>query len=280
MSTLVKITKFRKNGLKFTPSGQGQKYDLPIELTVLFEKNEKNGFRVFALDLVHVPNFTEEMAVLLIETTARLRRRGGDLLVFNLHAKVTEDLALFSPQAYLSIARPASAPAKYEPLDDAEEEFSAKDFVEKTAQFKTNGLRKEVSEIQIAYREDQVYKACDFVVSEAEKMGFSANEVSRIKIAVYEACLNAVQHTNKSGIDDSMTVEVERMSDVMQINVHDHGRGFRVDNTQDYDVTEAASHRKTGGMGLHIIRKAMDKIEYQMDPIKGNKLVMIKHLIK
>jgi len=280
MKSLVQIEKFRKNGLKFTPSGQGENYDLPVELTIQFEKNEKNGFRVFAIDLLHVPHLTEEMVVLLIETTARLRRRGGELTIFNLHENLEEDFALFRPQAYLGVARRISAPSRYEPLaeqnighPDEEQDAvaSSSDFV---------GLRKEVSKMELPYHEEEVYKACDFVVQKAEEMRFPASEMSRIRIAVYEACLNAVQHSNKTGIDDNMIVEVETMGDMMQINVYDHGRGFHVDKTQEYDVTEAASHRKTGGMGLHIIRKAMDKVDYQMDPIQGNKLIMIKYLKK
>ncbi len=280
MSTLVQIEKFRKNGLRFTPSGQGENYDLPIELAGLFQQNERDGFRVFAIDLLHVQKLTEEMAVLLIETTARLRRRGGELYILNLHDNLQEDLALFRPHAYLAVARQISSPARYEPSVEpdpgpAEEEQSAA-----MLNNESGGLRKKVSEIELAYHEDEVYKACDFVVKKAEEMGFHSSEMSRIRIAVYEACLNAVQHSNKAGIDDNMTVEVETMNDMMQINVYDRGRGFHVDKTREYDVTEAASHRKTGGMGLHIIRKAMDNVDYQMDPIQGNKLVMVKYLKK
>jgi serine/threonine-protein kinase RsbW len=280
MNSLVQIAKFRKNGLKFIPTGQGEKYDLPIELTVLFEQNEKNGFRVFAIDLVHVPHLTEEMAALFIETTARLRRRGGDLLIFNLHSNLEEDLALFNPQAYLSIARSVSAPPEFEPKEAEQVEKKVESPVTSLKTAVSSGLHKEISEMEISFREDQVYKACDFVIEEAESMGFPESEISRIKIAVYEACLNAVQHSNKAGNDENMLVQVEKMGDMMQINVYDRGHGFHVDNTQDYDVTEAASHRKTGGMGLHIIRKAMDKVDYQMNPISGNKLMMIKYLKK
>lgn len=279
MSTLVQIEKFRTNGLKFTPSGQGENFDLPIELTIHFEQNEKNGFRVFAIDLLHVPHLTEELAVLLIETTARLRRRGGELYIFNLHNKLEEDLALFRPRDFLAV-RNNSFSSRFEPFEN-QDVNPMQDAAESGARQKDAvGLRKEVSGMELAYHEEEVYKACDFVLQKAEKMGFSASEMSRIRIAVYEACLNAVQHSNKAGIDDNMTVQVETMGDMLQVNVYDRGRGFRVDKTQDYDVTDAASHRKTGGMGLHIIRKAMDSVDYQMDPIEGNKLIMKKYLKK
>ena len=222
----------------------------------------------------------EDLTVLLIETTARLRRRGGDLYVFNLHSKVEEDLSLFNPKAYLSVARIVSAPATFEPSLEEDSTEEKRQPATASVSSEASGLRKEISEIEISFHEDQVYKACDFVIKEANEMGFPVNEISRIKIAVYEACLNAIQHSNKAGNDNNMTVQVEKMGDMLQINVFDRGRGFLVDNTEEYDVTEAASHRKTGGMGLHIIRKAMDKVDYKMNPILGNRLMMIKYLKK
>jgi len=276
MNTLVQIDKFRKNGIKFTPTGKGRNFELEIELTTLFERNERSGIRVFALDLVHVPSLSEELAVLLIEATARLRRRGGDLYLYNLHSRLQEDFNLFNPIAYLSIARPVSAPPHFESMDSEDVRGAGGPEMKSTPT--SAGLRKQVSEIVIPFQEDQVYKACDFVVKKAQEFGFPERELSRMKIAVYEACLNAVQHSNNAGQDANMIVEVETIGDMMQINVHDRGRGFQVDRAQEYDVTEAASHRKTGGMGLHIIRKAMDSVDYKMDSLRGNKLIMIKYL--
>ena len=109
-------------------------------------------------------------------------------------------------------------------------------------------------------------------------LGMDQTRVEAVSVAVVEACLNAIQHTQKTNINEKIIVEVETIEDALQINIYDRGRGFYVDEARDYDVTEAASHRKTGGMGLHIIRKAMDKVDYEIDPINGNKLVMLKYL--
>ncbi|MBN1466452.1 ATP-binding protein, partial [candidate division KSB1 bacterium] len=117
-----------------------------------------------------------------------------------------------------------------------------------------------------------------FVTARAKAIGFGENDLSRIKIAVYEACLNAIQHTRKMNPGDKVVVEVESRARTLVVNVYDRGIGFDPDKTHDYDVTDAASHRKTGGMGLHIIRRAMDEVNYQMDTLNGNKLIMVKHL--
>ena len=45
-----------------------------------------------------------------------------------------------------------------------------------------------------------------------------------------------------------------------------------------YDVQEVMDKRRSGGFGLHIIRRSMDNVEYHPDLVNGNRLIMVKHL--
>jgi anti-sigma regulatory factor (Ser/Thr protein kinase) len=45
-----------------------------------------------------------------------------------------------------------------------------------------------------------------------------------------------------------------------------------------YDVHEVMDKRRSGGFGLHIIRRSMDSVEYHPDALEGNRLVMVKKL--
>ncbi len=269
MNELVHIERFRKNGLKFIPQAQVSEFQLPIELVSLFEKYEKDGFRFFALDLQNMHNLSDDLVVLMLEMTARLRRRGGDLTIMNLHYTILEDVLTFNAKNYLAIAKNNVLPGSQK-LN----QVSSRQKPDK----KTAATSKIVNRIEIPYNEDDVYKVCEFVLSHAANLGFAKAEASRIKIAVYEACLNAIQHSRKMNPGDKVSIEVETLDNKLQINVYDRGSGFDPQKTNDYDVTEAASHRKTGGMGLHIIRRAMDEVNYKVDRLNGNKLIMIKYL--
>ncbi len=270
MNEFVQIERFRNNGLKFIPLPNVSDFQLPIALVSLFEKYEKDGFRFFAIDLKNMQRLSDDFIVLLLEMTARLRRRGGDLTVMNLHYTLLEDMLTFNAKKYLAVAKDeATAPAPRQvgaDIPQAEKKLNPKP------------IGKTVNRIEIPYNEDDVYKACDFVLSHASTMGFPETEASRIKIAVYEACLNAIQHSRKMSPGDKVSIEVETLENKLQINIYDRGTGFDPEKTNEYDVTEAASHRKTGGMGLHIIRRAMDEVNYEVDRLNGNKLIMIKYL--
>jgi len=277
MNKFFQIEQFRKDGLKFIPTAQASEDQLPIELIALFDKYEKDGFRLFALDLVNVSRLSAEFVVTLLELTARLRRKGGNFMIYNLHYDILEDILTFNPKNYLEIATNgphAGVSARTAARDSGMS--TTRTVVENKRKARHSDLK--VDRIEISYDEDEVYKACNFVTSRAAEMGFGENEVSRIKIAVYEACLNAIQHTRKMNPGDKVIVEVELMARTLLINVYDRGIGFDPADTREYDVTEAASHRKTGGMGLHIIRRAMDEVDYIEDYLHGNKLVMVKHL--
>jgi serine/threonine-protein kinase RsbW len=60
--------------------------------------------------------------------------------------------------------------------------------------------------------------------------------------------------------------------------VRDWGRCFEPDGVQDPDITAPLEERTLGGLGLFLIRRYMDQVEYTFDPILGNELLMIKAL--
>lgn len=270
MNELVQIERFRNNGLQFIPLANVSDFQLPVALVSLFEKYEKDGFRFFAIDLKNMQRLSDDLIVLMLEMTARLRRRGGDLTVMNLHYHLLEDMLTFNVKKFLAVAKDeTAAPMTHPPAVETPRSDKQKN---------ARAIGKTINRIEIPYNEDDVYRACDFVLSHAARMGFPETEASRIKIAVYEACLNAIQHSRKMSPGDKVSIEVETLENKLQINIYDRGTGFDPEKTNDYDVTEAASHRKTGGMGLHIIRRAMDEVNYEVDRLNGNKLIMIKYL--
>lgn len=142
------------------------------------------------------------------------------------------------------------------------------------------GWDKNTTRIELPYDEKSIYMATNLVTREAEVLGFSMNEISRIKIATYEACLNAIQHARMARAQAKIVVETERLMNALQIRVVDFGRGFQMREARPYDVAEAAQKGKTGGMGLHIIRRAMDIVDYRVDHLNGNTLQMTKYLRK
>ncbi len=123
-----------------------------------------------------------------------------------------------------------------------------------------------------------LYSICDFVMDYAEKVGFDKKEVGKIKIAVYEASLNVVEHSYHSNPENWIDVWVEVDAQKITIEIQDCGYSFEGISKKRYDVQNAMNKAQTGGFGLYIIRRSMDEIEYHPDEEQGNRLIMIKYL--
>ncbi|RME00239.1 MAG: hypothetical protein D6814_03905 [Calditrichaeota bacterium] len=125
-----------------------------------------------------------------------------------------------------------------------------------------------------------LYKVCDFVVKHARLAGLDEKEVAKIKISVYEACLNVIEHAYHSRPDNWIDVWVHYDAESFKIVIQDYGIGFDKNGPNSYNVEEAMERRQTGGFGLHIIQRSMDVVDYVADPVDGNKLTLIKYLAR
>ena len=123
-----------------------------------------------------------------------------------------------------------------------------------------------------------LYRLCDFVTGHAHQAGMEEKEIGKIKIAVYEACLNVIEHAYHSNPNHWIDLTVNYTSAQFAIIIQDKGLPFEMPKSKEYDVEEAMQKRRSGGFGLHIIHRATDEVDYKADPINGNRLTMSKKL--
>ena len=237
---------------------------------------QRKQYRI-VLDMARIPFPVASFIVLLLEVTARARRAGGDLQLINVSRSARNNLVTFSPIAYLSISQDfeehtvgKNAPS---PPTIEEERVEEK---QKKPEHKLRLIKQD--ELRVGSKSDNLYKICNFVVKLATAAGMEEKEVGKVKIAVYEACLNVIEHAYHSDPHRWINVEVSYDTDRFNIVIHDTGLSFRGYTSKPYDVQEAVENRRTGGFGMHIIGKSMDEVKYQSDPVTGNRLTMVKYL--
>lgn len=104
----------------------------------------------------------------------------------------------------------------------------------------------------------------------ANRMGFNIEEIEDIKVAVAEACTNAIKH----GLDEKFHLNVEIFEDKLQIDIEDSGKGYNVEELAKPDL----ENPKEGGLGIFIIKTLMDEVELHSKIGEGSKIKMIKYL--
>ena len=92
----------------------------------------------------------------------------------------------------------------------------------------------------------------------AQAAGLDADTLADLKLAITEACSNAVRHAYGSdGGDISLRIDLE--SDRLSVEVVDQGGGFDPTTVEDWQAS--ALHEQ--GMGLSIIRSVTDDLEVE-----------------
>jgi serine/threonine-protein kinase RsbW len=93
------------------------------------------------------------------------------------------------------------------------------------------------------------------VASAARRMALGRKEIADLKLAVTEACSNAMRHAYAEGPPGEIELELVLEPDRLQLVVEDHGTGIAL------PLPETAEPTERGGMGLPIMRAVVDELE-------------------
>jgi serine/threonine-protein kinase RsbW len=120
----------------------------------------------------------------------------------------------------------------------------------------------------------------EFVSSVATQAGLDEKDIAKLELAVDEACTNVIEHAY--GHDSTKEVTVRAIVDDENLNIHvvDTGRGFDPAAVPQPDLQSLISERRTGGLGLRVIKSLMDEVHYEIIPGIKNELHMTKRIRK
>lgn len=108
----------------------------------------------------------------------------------------------------------------------------------------------------------------------SERIGFNADETDKLVLAVDEACTNVIRHAYNLHFDERIVLTFTLGSDYFEVTIRDFGSGADPSKFQGRELDEI----RPGGLGLHFIRSAVDKVEYDAPPGGGMLLKMTKFI--
>lgn len=118
----------------------------------------------------------------------------------------------------------------------------------------------------------------DFVVDQARAAGLDEHAVWEVQLAVDEAATNVIQHSYAKA-PGPLTISTELVDGAFQIVICDQGRPFDPNEVPEPDLVSPLEERKTGGLGLYLMRKLMDRVEFRFENGE-NRLVMAKQVVQ
>lgn len=134
-------------------------------------------------------------------------------------------------------------------------------------------------QLVVPAQHDQLARLATFVAVAAAEVGFAKTQINRIELAVDEACSNIIDHAYKGGIGPiTLVVDCEPGRELKVILI-DRGKAFDPGQVPDFQPCGSLDHVKIGGLGIHLMRQAMDDVCFEFDvPGLGNRLTMTKRL--
>lgn len=134
------------------------------------------------------------------------------------------------------------------------------------------------NKIQLSSSTKNLSLVRDFIESKALASGFDESSINQIVMSVDEACTNIIKHAHKYNENEVIEIETLSSGGQFQIVLKYKGSGFNPNDLRNPDMKDYFSHFKVGGLGVPIMKKFMNKIEYVRKNSDYNCLTLTKFL--
>ena len=121
-----------------------------------------------------------------------------------------------------------------------------------------------MKELRLAASIENIETVTDFVNQELELLGCPMKSQLQIDVAIDELFGNIARYAYPAqGGDATVRVEVEEDPLSVIITFIDRGTPFDPLERKDPNVTLSADEREIGGLGIFLVKKTMDDIDYE-----------------
>ena len=113
---------------------------------------------------------------------------------------------------------------------------------------------------------ENIPRITEFVDAELERLGCGLKAQMAIDIALDEILANICHYAYKPGRGKvEVTVDTDERERTAKITFRDSGVPFDPLQREEPDTTLSAEERKIGGLGIFLVRKTMDAMEYRRE---------------
>jgi anti-sigma regulatory factor (Ser/Thr protein kinase) len=125
-----------------------------------------------------------------------------------------------------------------------------------------------LTEFEVASAEGNERAAMERVAEAIEDLGISEPKLERLKTAVAEATMNAMEHGNHYQEDLPVAIQVLCSDDLLRVRITDRGGGERIPDAETPDLeAKLAGEQKPRGWGLFLIERMVDEMQVTSDEV-------------
>ena len=136
----------------------------------------------------------------------------------------------------------------------------------------TSSLLSHQTAITVTNNLAELERVGDAIEEFGQRNGLPAKAVFEVKLAVDEVVTNVISYGYADGGDHQIAVRLSVDAGEIAIEVEDDGRPFNPLAVAPADVDQPVEDRQIGGLGIHLVRKLMDGLDYRRE---GNKNLLV-----
>ena len=126
---------------------------------------------------------------------------------------------------------------------------------------------------------DELPNIISFIETELEKFEFSFKIITQFNLVVEELFVNVASYAYKDKENGKckITIDYDKNKHEVKLSMEDNGIKFNPLEKEDPDTTLSVEDRPIGGLGILLVKKNMDNIEYKYEDNK-NILILSKNV--
>ncbi len=141
-----------------------------------------------------------------------------------------------------------------------------------------NGTRRTLAELSVPSEPGNERRAMDEVAGTVEGLGLPDRTLERLKTAVAEATMNAMEHGNRYRQEAPVLIEVSASDAELSVKITDEGAGPPTFDPQTPDLEAKLEGAQTPrGWGLFLIKSMVDEMNVTGDE-RHHTVELILHL--
>ncbi len=130
--------------------------------------------------------------------------------------------------------------------------------------------------IRIDANLDHLDLAREFVAEIAKRVPMNSQQVYDLELAVDEALTNVIEHGLADKDEKQVELSVTHENDLFTIVISHGGRDFNPGEHADPVMKEYLAERRVGGLGLFLMKKLMDQVEYTTGADGSQQIKLVK----
>jgi serine/threonine-protein kinase RsbW len=125
---------------------------------------------------------------------------------------------------------------------------------------------------------DSLARISEFITDATTQAGLDDHAAWQVQLAVDEAATNVIQHGYDEGAPGAIELSWRVDGPDLVVKLRDRGKRFDPENVPAPDITSPLEERQAGGLGIYLMGRLMDSVQFEFDDVQGNLLTMTKRI--